>query len=188
MCRIQSVTRIDLSLPEAQIVVDSEFEDSIKPTILDDCCLAFIDGNDLMQGACQTQIIPVLDDSNLVYDETNLCRSMTVTQTEFILPVAQTVVNTEATISFTPQSLDACCLSFIEGNEELRGVCEVSITKFHPQLVYDDLNMCRTRLVTRTELILPDSQNVAMTDDKEIFMPESIDKCCQAFIVGDVSF
>ena len=62
-----------------------------------------------------------------------------------------------ATISFTPKSLDACCLSFIEGNEELRGVCEVSITKFHPQLVYDDLNLCRIRFVTRTELILPDS-------------------------------
>ena len=49
------------------------------PQSIDKCCQAFIDGDDLLQGACQTTVedfSPMLS-----YDDVNLCHTKSIRRT-----------------------------------------------------------------------------------------------------------
>lgn len=55
------------------------------------------------------------------------------------------------------------------------------------ELIYDDINMCRRRTVTRTFYTFPDAMTHAKTETDEQFQAENADVCCQAFAEGEDS-
>ena len=63
----------------------------------------------------------------------------------------------------------------------MEDACDIRSFVFPPELLYDDINMCRTRMVTRTEYFLQDAMSLVRTEDSESFSPEDDDVCCQAF-------
>ena len=71
-----------------------------------------------------------------------------------------TIVKTEEEEFFTPESRDLCCQAFADGDNSLAGACLSDIAEvISSELIYDDINMCRTRTVTKIDFTLP----VAMT-------------------------
>ena len=63
----------------------------------------------------------------------------------------------------------------------MQDACEVTITELPPELLFDDVNGCRIRQVTRTELVLPVTMSVVKSDDVESFIDESMDTCCLSY-------
>lgn len=71
-----------------------------------------------------------------------------------------TIVKTEEEELFTPESRDLCCQAYGNGDNSLVGACLSDIAEvISSELIYDDINMCRTRIVTKIDFTLP----VAMT-------------------------
>ena len=70
------------------------------------------------------------------------------------------IVKTEEEEFFTPESRDLCCQAFGNGDSPLVGACISDIAEvISSELIYDEINMCRTRTVTKINFTLP----VAMT-------------------------
>ena len=69
----------------------------------------------------------------------------------------------------------------------MEDACDIRSFAFPSELVYDDINMCRTKTVARTEYFLQDAMSLVKTEDYETFSAENNDICCQAFGNGEDS-
>ena len=63
----------------------------------------------------------------------------------------------------------------------MENACDIRNTVLPSELLYDDINMCRTKTVTRTEYFLQDAMSLVRTEESEAFSTENNDVCCQAF-------
>ena len=72
-------------------------------------------------------------------------------------------------------------------NDSMEDACDIRVNVLPSELLYDDINMCRTKMVTRTEYFLQDAMSLVGTDDSETFSIENDDVCCQAFGNGQDS-
>ena len=67
----------------------------------------------------------------------------------------------------------------------MEDACEMKETILMTRLVYDDINLCRTRIVTEVEFFLPIAMTTVKTENLLSFEAESPDECCITFVNGD---
>lgn len=77
-----------------------------------------------------------------------------------------TLVSEEEITSFSAESLDECCQAFIDGgNDSMEDACDIRVAALPSELLYDDINMCRTKIVIRTEHFLQDAMSLVRTEE-----------------------
>ena len=99
----------------------------------------------MMEDACEMTETILL--TRLVYDDINFCRTRTVTEVAFVLPIAMTTVKTENLLSFEAENSDECCRSFVNGDNTLENTCDSEEIELTSELIYNGINTCQTRKI-----------------------------------------
>ena len=87
---------------------------------------------------------------------------ITDSQVSYRLPSdPNTEVRVEIIRETTEASIDQCCQRFVDGDDSMMNACDSSQVEA-TTIVYDPLNMCRSRTETITEFTFP----IAMTQAK----------------------
>ena len=95
-----------------------------------------------------------------------MCRSKIVTRTETVLPESMVVVDVKLSESFTDTNLDACCLSFSNGDEAFKDACFQSTQDISFDIEYDSSS--QTCLMVTDQLVqfrLPSDQMTVVKTD-----------------------
>ena len=87
------------------------------------------------------------------------------------------VVKTEIEDSIISESLDICCLAFINGEESMQDACLIKQDIITEELVYDD-SACQINTEIETTFILPEAMTTVRREVGESTRPESLDSCC----------
>ena len=159
---------------------------SQENTGLDPCCAAFAEGDESMRDACT--VVSEIVTTGLFLGNLGTCFKWEVMQLKFSLPEAMTIVKEEETEEFTKRSVDECCQAHVDGDDFLEDACTFRITELPPELTYDEAQMCRSKIVTRTETVLPESMVVVDVELSESFTDTDLDACCLRFSNGDEAF
>ena len=99
-------------------------------------------------------------------------------EVEFRLPSDDnTTVKRGNIIESNDASIDQCCKLFVSGDDSMEEAC-LSNTMVSMDLTYDEMNMCRSRTVTRTFYTFQEAMTHAKTETEEEFSVENADVCC----------
>ena len=60
--------------------------------------------------------------------------------------------------------IDVCCAEFGTGNESMRDACSKEEMLISFELVFDPIDMCRTKIETRIEYQLPNAKTVVKVE------------------------
>ena len=74
-------------------------------------------------------------------------------------------MKTEEEEFFTPESRDLCCQAFGNGDNSLSGACLSNIAEITSELIYDDINLCRTRTATKIDFTVPVAMTVVKSEN-----------------------